>query len=127
MQNKDRTNWQKKKARRDHTTMQERAKELIISDRKIKKMEQKWERKKQRVQEATIVMDSVATSTVIRAEDEQYINSTNEPSTKVFYNANGTLSRAGNKATLRYNLQSSANEADMVPSLSMNSLMSTSK
>jgi hypothetical protein len=73
------------------------------------------------------VMESAATSTVIRAEDEQYINSTNEPSTKVFYNANGTLSRAGNKATLRYNLRNPANEADMVPSLSMNSLMSTSK
>jgi hypothetical protein len=71
-------------------------------------------------------MDSAATSTVIRAEDKQYINITNEPSTKVFYNANGTLSRAGNKAT-RYNLRSPANEADMVPSLSMNSLMSTSK
>jgi hypothetical protein len=37
-QNKGRTNWQKKKARRDHTTMRERAEELIISDQKIKKM-----------------------------------------------------------------------------------------
>jgi hypothetical protein len=70
-------------------------------------------------------MDSAATLTVIRKEDEEFVNKPNEPSTKVFYNVNGTISHGGNKATLQlqYNLQSPANEADTVPSLSMNSLM----
>jgi hypothetical protein len=54
----------------------------------------KWERR----------WNSAATSTVIQVEDKKYVNKLNEPSTKVFYNANGTLSQATNNATLKYNL-----------------------
>jgi hypothetical protein len=48
-------------------------------------------------------------------------------SKKVFYNANGTTSKASNRAELKYNLRVPANEAVMVPGLEMNSLLSTSK
>jgi len=48
-------------------------------------------------------------------------------SRKVFQNANGTLSSAGNEARLKYNLREPAAKADMVPDLAANSLLSTAK
>jgi hypothetical protein len=72
-------------------------------------------------------MDSAATSTVIHPKDNDNVIITNEKSHKIFYNANGTVSAAGMKAQLPFNLRALANEAETVPSLAMNSLLSTSK
>jgi hypothetical protein len=95
-----------------------------------RRIERKRDRKReQRDETATIVMDSAATSTVIliRPSDAEHVNILPTKSTKTFYNANGTTSDASNQARLKYNLRSPADEADMVPSLAMNSLLSTSK
>jgi predicted aspartyl protease len=73
------------------------------------------------------VVDSGATSTCIRPADAAHVQILQEQSPKVFLNANGTTSRAGNKAKLLYDLRVPAIEADMVPNLAMNSLLSTSK
>eukprot|EP00956_Cyclotella_meneghiniana_P035503 scaffold115472_cov29-Cyclotella_meneghiniana.AAC.1 len=75
----------------------------------------------------SIVMDSAATSTVIREADKNHVQVLQDLSNKTFLNANGTRSKAGNKAKLLYKIREPANEADMVPSLAMNSLLSTSK
>jgi hypothetical protein len=42
-------------------------------------------------------------------------------------NANGTTSKAGKQAVLKNDLRTSACNADIVPGLAMNSLLSTSK
>jgi hypothetical protein len=48
-------------------------------------------------------------------------------SPKTFLNANGSTSKAGKKAKLQYDMRQPAVDADMVPGLAMNSLLSTSK
>jgi hypothetical protein len=93
--------------------------------RKRRKQERKYEARRER--RASIVVDSAATSTVIRAEDMEHVELLPTRSTKVFYNANGTISKAGQKAKLHYNLRETARDADTVPSLALNSLLSTSK
>jgi hypothetical protein len=90
-------------------------------------MERKWEKRKSKRTEPSMVVDSGATSTCIRSTDSTEVEVLNELSPKTFINANGTASRAGNKARLHYNLREPANDADMVPNLAMNSLLSTSK
>lgn len=90
------------------------------------------ERKRNRQRErrdatSSIVMDSAATSTVIRSCDAVHVHVLPTQSTKVFYNANGSTSEASNQAKLQYNMQAPATEANMVPSLAMNLLLSTSK
>ena len=77
--------------------------------------------------EPSIVMDSAATSTCIKANDEAHVKVLEEDSNKVFECANGTMSKAGKKAKLDYNMREPATDADTVPNLSTNSLLSTSK
>jgi hypothetical protein len=73
------------------------------------------------------VVDSAATSTVNRSEDEQYVTVLDEPSTKIFKNANGTESRGGNKAKLDYDMRDPATDGDTVSDLATNSLLSICK
>jgi hypothetical protein len=74
-----------------------------------------------------IVMDSGATSTCIKSSDAEHVKVLPTRSTKVFLNANGTQSPAGYKAELYHGLREPVNQADLVPTLSTNSLLSTSK
>jgi hypothetical protein len=48
--------------------------------------------------------------------------SLNQPSSKTFLNVNGTLSKAGNKAKLQYNMRDAAIDADMIPGLAYKQL-----
>jgi hypothetical protein len=73
------------------------------------------------------VVDSAATSTVIKASDAADVDILNEESNKTFYDANGTTSKAGKKAKLKLKLRAPPIDADIVLSLSMNSLLSKSK
>lgn len=128
IENKPKTNWSRRKAKRYHAKVKNQAVELINELRIQRKVERKRAKQRDSKQsEATIVVDSAATSTVIRTNDAQHVNVLPTKSTKVFYNANGTTSKASNRAELKYNLRVPANEADMVPGLEMNSLLSTSK
>jgi hypothetical protein len=78
------------------------------------KEDKKWERcKNQRL--ATIVADLAATSTVIRMEDMEHVEVLKECSQKIYRNANGTISKAGNKAKLPFNMRDPATDADIVP------------
>jgi hypothetical protein len=117
--------WQQRKAKKGHGKIKERARGILIEVRKRRKQERKYEARRER--RASIVVDSAATSTVIRAEDMEHVKILPTRSTKVFYNANGTVSKAGQKAKLHYNLREKARDADTVPSLALNSLLSTSK
>jgi hypothetical protein len=127
-QKRDRnTVWSRKKAKRMHSDLRMDAKELIIKERQKRREERKREKKRVGSSVPSIVMDSAATSTVIKESDTAYVDVLDENSPKTFYNANGTKSKAGKKAVLQYNLRKPATDADMVPSLSMNSLLSTSK
>ena len=74
-----------------------------------------------------MVVDSGASSTCIKQSDKKHVNVSEEDSPKVFYNANGTKSKAGKKAKLKYKLREPATDSDMVPDLAQNSLLSTSK
>jgi hypothetical protein len=77
--------------------------------------------------EGTAVMDSGTTSTIIQPKDNKYVINTEEPSNKIFTIATGEQMRAGNQAKLRINLRGQTTDADMVPTLRHNSLISTSK
>eukprot|EP00804_Cyclotella_cryptica_P013491 CCRYP_020171-RA/>CCRYP_020171-RA protein AED:0.20 eAED:0.15 QI:0/-1/0/1/-1/1/1/0/162 len=77
--------------------------------------------------EGTAGMDSGTTSTVIQPKDNKYVIDTDEPSNKIFTDATGEQTRAENQAKLRINLRGQATNADMVPTLRHNSLISTSK
>ena len=73
-------------------------------------------------------MDLGATSTCIRPDHAKYVNVSDEiNSEKQFLNANGSISEAGKKAMLQYDLRQPATDADTVPGLAFNSLLSTSK
>ena len=72
-------------------------------------------------------MDSGTTSTVIQPKDNKYVIDTEEPTNKIFTVARGEQARARNQAKLRINLRGQAADADMVPTLCHNSLISTSK
>ena len=116
---------QRRKAKKEHGKIKEKARGLLVEERKRRKQERKQETRREL--RASIVVDSAATSTVIRAEDVEHVELLPTRSTKVFYNANGTVSKAGQKAKLHYNLRETAKDADTVPSLALNSLLSTSK
>ena len=73
------------------------------------------------------VMDSGTTSTVIRPEDAQHVIDTKIPSNKIFTVATGEQARGGNQARLKNGLRGAASQAELVPSLKHNSLISTSK
>ena len=124
------TNWARRKAKRQHTALREEATKLIKQHSQMLKMTEKRNQPKRRVPPTnvpTIVMDSGATSTCIREQDTKYVNKLKQDSPKTFLNANGTISKAGKKAELQYNMRQPAMDADMVPGLAMNSLLSTSK
>jgi hypothetical protein len=120
-------NWMRRKAKKLHVELRDKAKDLLKQQRRKERMERKWEKRKSKRTEKSMVVDSGATSTCIRSIDSTEVEVLNELSPKTFINANGTASRAGNKARLHYNLREPANDADMVPNLAMNSLLSTSK
>jgi hypothetical protein len=120
-------NWMRRKAKKLHVELRGKAKDLLKQQRRKERMERKWEKRKNKHTEPSMVVDSGATSTCIRSIDATEVKVLNEQSPKTFLNANGTASRAGNKARLLYDLREPANDADMVPNLAMNSLFSTSK
>jgi hypothetical protein len=121
--------WSRKKAKQQHKELKEKATTLIRQEWKATKLreKQKTRQKKTPSSVPNVVMDSAATSTVIHPKDNDHVIITNEKSPKMFCNANGTVSAAGMKAQLPFNLRAPANEAETVPSLAMNSLLSTSK
>ena len=74
-----------------------------------------------------MVVDTACTSTVIRPEEAKHVQILQEKSTKIFHNANGTLSKADNKALLHLPLREPAKSADIVPGLTLNTLLSGPK
>jgi hypothetical protein len=125
IENKPKSNWSRKRTKRYHATIKGMAREYMQELKAMRKVERKRERQRDRI--ATIVADSAATSTVIRNADAEHVDVLETKSQKVFQNANGTLSNAGNEARLKYDLREPAGKADMVPDLTMNSLLSTAK
>jgi hypothetical protein len=124
-----RANWPRQKARREHTEIRDKAKELIRVEWKTNKMIEK-RNKQERLpnhEVPSIMVDSGATSTCIRTEDAAFVQVLAEESPKWFLSANGTVSKATNKAQLEYEMRQPAIDADVVPGLAMNSLLSTSK
>jgi hypothetical protein len=110
--------------------MKQDAKEQLAFWRRKGKIEVKRKRRRERRRSVvpSIVVDTGATSTVIRQADEEHVDVLPEKSDKTFLNANGTMSKAGNKARLRYKLRSPATtDAETVRDLVHNSLLSTSK
>jgi hypothetical protein len=92
IENKPRSNWSRKRAKRYHATVKGMAREHIQELKAIRKVERKRERQRDRT--ATIVADSAATSTVIRNADAEHVDVLETKSQKVFQNANGTLYQA---------------------------------
>jgi hypothetical protein len=58
-------NWMRNKAKRQHKDLQNKARDLLIKQRRKERMERKWEKRKVRRTEPSIVVDSGATSTCI--------------------------------------------------------------
>ena len=73
------------------------------------------------------MVDSGTTLTVIQLSDAKYVTDTNQPSNKIFQVATGEQTRGGNVAKLHNGLRGGASEADLVPTLQKNSLISMSK
>jgi hypothetical protein len=119
------TNWARRKAKQQHKSLRKKAKKLIKEYSKTMKLEDK--RRIRRMNGPTIVPDSGATSTCIRKEDEEFVKILNENSPKRFQNANGTISEAGKKARLPFEMRHPATDADTVPDIANNPLLSTSK
>jgi hypothetical protein len=118
--------WSHRKAKREHNKLKEDAKTLIRAEMKAKKAQVKRENRQQR-DIPSIVVDSAATTTVIRKVDEDHVEVLDEPSLKIFLNANGTKSPGGMKAKLDYNLREPATCAETVSDLATNSLLSVCK
>eukprot|EP00804_Cyclotella_cryptica_P007680 CCRYP_001311-RA/>CCRYP_001311-RA protein AED:0.44 eAED:0.44 QI:0/-1/0/1/-1/1/1/0/307 len=88
----------------------------------------KWKRRKlNKKQVASIVVNTGATSTCIHQDDYQHVIVTQQDSPKTFITANGRQSKAGKKAVLHYKMRHPATDADTVPGLAMNSLLSAGK
>jgi hypothetical protein len=98
IENKPKSNWSRKRAKQYHAIIKGMAKEYMQELKAMRKIERKQERQRDRI--ATIVADSAATSTVIRNADAEHVDVLETKSQKVFQNANGTLSSAGNEAQL---------------------------
>jgi hypothetical protein len=123
------TPWARKKAKREHRQENSNAKNNIIMQRQQDRQARKWIERNAKKKEATpsIVVDSGATSTCIREADKEFVEVLETNSSKIFLNANGTTSKAGKQAVLNNDLRRAARDADIVPGLAMNSLLSTSK
>ena len=123
-----RENWPRRKARRQHRQEQLQAKELILQFKqtqlKVAKWKDKWRRKEKR---GSAAYDTAATSTCVRDEEEEFVDVLDEDSDKKFLNANGSVSSAGKKARLRWEMREPATEGNMVPDLAMNTLVSAGK
>ena len=122
--NQTKGSWQRKKAKRMHTDTKQDAIQNLRKHWRKDRDERKWS---MRQQNKTIVADSAATSTVIRVEDMDNVEVPEEDSNKVYRNANGTILEAGKTAKLPFRMRHPATDADIVPGLVMNSLLSTSK
>jgi predicted aspartyl protease len=98
-QQKVTTNWRKKRARREHKLIKQDAKEQLALRRRKGKIEikRKRQRERRRTNVPSIVVDTGATSTVIRQTDAENVHVLPEKSTKTFLDANGTESKAGNR------------------------------
>jgi hypothetical protein len=136
-------NWGKNVAKQHHKQCNEKAYIIAKSTKKAERARGKLERWKERrrIHPAqaqpdktmndwkigTGVVDSGTTSTVIRPEDKKYVTETSIPSNKVFIVANGGTTKGGNQAILHNGLRGTACQADIVPDLKHNSLISTSK
>jgi hypothetical protein len=124
-QRKKSKSWPRRKAKRDHTGLNSKAKELMKTVRRETKLDEKRIRRRERI--ATMAADSAATSTCIREIDAEFTDVSDEESLKRFANANGTISKASKKTKLRYDMREPATDGDIVPDLAQNSLLSTSK
>ena len=127
-------NWGRKKAKQAHRECNEQmlsvARGIKIKAKTIKKIHQQVEKRqvrRERKADASAVMDSGTTSTVIRPEDAIHVTDTKIPSNKIFTVATGEQARGGNQALLRNGLRGVAAQAELVPTLKHNSLISTSK
>jgi len=124
---KELTNWPRRKAKQDHTTLSQKAKELIKAEWRAEKLATKRERKKQYHGVPLMAVDSGATSTCVREVDAKHTEVLEEDSMKRFLNANGTISKATKKTRLKNGMRYPANDGDVVPDLATQSLLSTSK
>jgi hypothetical protein len=111
---------------------------LLKNEHKIKQQSERWIKRKERLSELrhkvlnggsipSMVVDTACTSTVVRPEEAKHVQILHEKSTKIFHNANGTLSKADNKALLHLPLREPAKSADIVPGLALNTLLSGPK
>jgi hypothetical protein len=73
-------NWMRNKAKRQHKDLQNKARDLLIKQRRKERMERKWEKRKVRRTEPSIVVDSGATFTCIRTTDASYVQVLSERS-----------------------------------------------
>lgn len=127
-------NWGRKKAKQAHRECNEQmlsvARGLKAKAKAMKKIHQQVEKRQTRRDNkanGSAVMDSGTTSTVIRPEDAKHVTDTKIPSNKIFTVATGEQARGGNQALLRNGLRGVAAQAELVPTLKHNSLISTSK
>ena len=129
LEQKSKSNWPRRKAKRYHAELHSKARDFMQAEWKARKVEEKRMRQKELRDHGvpSIVVDSGATSTCIREVDAAFVSVLAEESPKRFLNANGTISKASNKAKLEYGMREPATEAEVVPGLAMNSLLSTSK
>ena len=134
--NSIRRNWGRKRAKQMHILCNEEALKIAkinrAKDKKLKKIlrkvdERQAKREAKQTIEGTAIMDSGTMSTVIRAVDAEYVEETDVPSNKLFTVATGETTQGGNQAKLHNGLRGRAAQADMVPTLKNNSLVSTSK
>jgi hypothetical protein len=127
-------NWGRKRAKREHhdnAAALETAKREKYKAKAIQKQDRRYQRRQIkreiRAIEGTAIMDSGTTSTVIKNADKQHVIETTIPSNKIFTVATGERARGGNQAKLLNGLRGVASQADVLPTLRNNSLVSTSK
>ena len=129
--------WGKKATRRRHVELNRMATSLLKNENKIKQQTKRWTKRKEQLRELrnkvlngsipSMVVDTACTSTVVRPEEAKHVQILQEKSTKIFHNANGTISKAENKALLHLPLREPANNAEIVPGLALNTLLSGPK
>ena len=127
-----RSNWGRKRAKQMHKDCNEKALEIAkvqkTKRKAVAKIHRKMnERQQKRETEGTAVVDSGTTSTVIKSGDRKYVKETNIPSNKLYTVATGETTQGGNQVILKNGLRGKAKDGDIVPTLSHNSLISTSK
>jgi hypothetical protein len=84
--------WGRKRARRIHLETKTRANNILSQRRRRLKAEDKRRKKRarRRANTPTGVLDTGATSTVVKQNDKQYVEVLKQSSGKVFANPNGT-------------------------------------